>query len=104
MWWPFAKKPEVKQEGPSELEQAEARVSVLRAWCDVGQEFEYLGRRMMVVKHSRLDMAPGIYFPLLRLVPELHARYADDHGQLHTLVLSESEALALAARPLQPNV
>ena len=102
MWWPFAKKAEVQQKGPSEWERAEARVAALRAWRDVGQEFEYLGRRMVVVKHSRMETWPGLHFPTLHLVPELNARYADDHGELHTLVMSEAEALALM-HSLQPN-
>ena len=103
MWWPFAKKQEVQQKGPSEWEQAEARVAALRAWRDIGQEFEYLGRRMVVVKHSRIETWPGFHFPTLHLIPELHARYADDCGELHTLVMSEAEVAALMYS-LQPNV
>ena len=103
--WPFSRKAEPKDQGPSQLELDAARIAVLRAWREVGQEFEYLGRRMVVTRHYKLDLTPGLHFPSLRLVPEVHARYADDHGEVHSLVLSEAEALALAmARSLTPNV
>lgn len=101
MWRPFANK--TKEIFPSEWELTEARVHALRQWRDVGQEFEYLGRRMVVIKHSRIDMWPGLHFPELHLVPEIHARYADDRGEVHTLVMSELEALALATHSVPPN-
>jgi hypothetical protein len=103
MWWPFAKKAEPKEQGPSQWELDEARIAALRAWRAVGQEFEYLGRRMVVAKHYSVDLTPSLHFPSMRLVPEVHARYADDRGEVHTLVLSEAEVLALA-HSLQPNV
>jgi hypothetical protein len=53
---------------------------------------------MVVVGHSRIQLGPGVYFPSMYLVPEVEARYADDHGEVHSLVLSEAEVLALAAR------
>ena len=103
MWRPFAKKKKKPQErGPSQWELDEARINVLRAWRKVGQEFEYLGRRMVVAKHYSVNFIPGLHFGSMRLVPEVHARYADNHGEVHTLVLSESEVLALA-HSLQPN-
>lgn len=58
---------------------------------------------MVVAKHFRIDVTPSLRFPGVRLVPEVHARYADDRGEVHTMVLSEEEALALA-HSLQPNV
>jgi len=100
MWWPFAKKQEVQQKSPSEWGQAEERVAALRAWRNVGQEFEYLGRRLVVVEHSRVEIGPGFHFPTLRLIPELRARYADDCGELHTLVMSEAEVVALMAQSM----
>jgi hypothetical protein len=68
------------------------RADALRAWREVGQEFEYLGRRMVVAAHERIE-----YHGLnIRFVPELKARYTDNNGMVHTLVFSEAEALALA--------
>lgn len=97
MWWPFDKrKKQPAEKRPSDLDMVEARIAALRAWRDVGEAFEYLGRRMVVIAHSRVEVWPGYHFPTIHLVPEVHARYADAHGQVHTLVLSEAEVLALA--------
>ena len=95
MWWPFEKKVDPKERGQSQWELDEARIAALKAWRQVGQEFEYLGRRMVVAKHYSLDFTPSLHFPSMRLVPEVHCRYADDFGKVHTMVLSEAEALAL---------
>lgn len=102
MWWPFEKKTEPKEQGPSQFELDEASIAALRAWRGVGQEFEFLGRRMVVAKHYRVDFTTDLYGGSVRMVPEVHARYADDRGEVHTLVLSEAEAFALA-NSLQPN-
>lgn len=95
--WPFKKKQEqTKEKVPSDWEKAEARVAVLRAWRDVGEEFYYLKHPMTVVKHSRTDFSGYRLF----LIPEVHARYVDCHGEIRTLVLEEAEALALANKAL----
>lgn len=36
--WPFSRKAEPKDQGPSPLELDAARIAVLRAWREVGQE------------------------------------------------------------------
>jgi hypothetical protein len=59
---------------------------------------------MVVVKHSRLEIWSDHPFPTIHLVPELCARYADERGEIHTLVLSEQEALAIAAHAFRPEV
>lgn len=94
--WPFKRKQTEEPQGPTKYEKALARVEVLRRWRAVGEEFEYLGRRMVVVSHSRLEVWVDAE---LNLVPEVRARYADDRGQIHELVLSEAEVLALMDHP-----
>lgn len=101
--WPFKSKllTAETEAAPTKWELDQSRVNALRAWRDIGQEFEYLGRRMVVSGHSRIEFS-GM---MLRLTPELRARYADAKGQVHELTLSEAEALALAKKPdLQSNV
>ena len=102
--WPFKTKAHAVggfvEPAKSKWELDQSRVEALRSWRDVGQEFEYLGRRMVVVGHSRIEFAHMSMW----LVPEVRARYADDKGQVHELALSESEALALArSSELRPN-
>lgn len=109
--WPFKKKQEKTyaeieaefqaNKTPEQLDQdrALAYIHRLAYWRDIGDEFEYLGRRMVVVKHHRVDTSSGVRSPfVVTRVPELHARYADDHGVFHDLVLSAHEALALIER------
>lgn len=100
MWWKCVKKTEPKKQGPSQWEAqweaAESKIAALQAWRAIGEEFDYLGRRMVVIKHYSVDMKPNPPFAGIRLVPEIHARYADDNGKVHDLVLSESEVMALA--------
>lgn len=100
--WPFKTKPGQHSDGaPSKWELDQSRVSALQAWRDVGQEFEYLGRLMIVIGHSRIESS-GL---MMWLVPEVRARYADDKGQIHELRLSEYEVLAMTrSSDLQPNV
>jgi hypothetical protein len=100
--WPFKSKtaPTEVENVPSKWAMEQSRIQALRAWRDVGQEFEYLGRRMVVVAHSRVEFS-GV---MVWLVPEVRARYADNAGKVHELTFCESEALALARlSDLQPN-
>jgi len=99
MWWPFKRSPATDGEPfrfPHErvAEQAAEQIEVLRAWRAVGEEFEYLGRRMAVVRHSVVESWPGSYWIYMK--PELTARYADDRGEIHTIVFGGEEALQLA--------
>ena len=97
MWWPFSWK---YKQNERNWRLVEARIEVLRRWRDVGQQFDYLGRRMVVLRHHRIEIIDMWGVQELCLVPELCVRYNDDHGRLHTLVLSEEEALAVAMRQL----
>ena len=92
--WPFKRKILAEQtQNLSEI--CKQRVAEIRAWRDIGQEFEYLGRKMVVISHSRLAEIGGF---MLVHVPELRVRYADDTGKIHEMVMRESEALALARK------
>lgn len=68
------------------------RVKELKAWRDVGQSFVYLGKEMVVCRHSRLEMNGHF----CQVIPEVQARYVDNHGVIHTIAISEKEALTLA--------
>lgn len=100
MWWPFKKKDvEDKPKKPDPWKEAEARAQALLEWRGVGEEFTFLGRRMVVTQHSHIERSVYSYV----LVPALHARYADDVGVIHTLMLTEMEALALRNKELLLN-
>jgi hypothetical protein len=109
MRWPFAKKQKTEEapeeKSPTRFERDWASIQLLRRWRDIGQEFEYLGRRMTVASHSRLEikMVTGDLFADIRAIPELRARYVDDHGVVRTLDLGELEALTLARHSLNPD-
>lgn len=108
MWWRFWKRTEAAETveaKPDIWANNQKLIEILRSWRDVGQEFEYLGRRMVVVSHSVLDTWPDYPFPRLYIKPELKARYADNRGEIHTLIFSEAEAMMLASgTALPPNV
>ncbi len=94
--WPFTRKTDPEEKKPSQWEEAQRCADELRAWRAVGQPFEYLGRRMIVVAHSRIEFHPGISLPAPTLLPGIKARYADDSGVVHTIDFSEAESRALA--------
>lgn len=89
--WPFKKK-EVQPNSREEL------IKRLERWRAVGEEFEYLGRRMVVCGHYRVagGYRIGLYFQ-----PCICASYADNNGVIRFMSFSTAESQALMRA--QPN-
>ena len=79
--WPFKKK---EHEPNRNLED----ISKLRAFRDVGETFNYLGRTCIVTGHWEC-------FPYLGIIPVLKFDYCDDLGKLHSASARLSELPAL---------
>jgi hypothetical protein len=94
--WPFKKKKEAK---PVEPNFRLAMIKKMQEWRSVGEEFEYLGRRMIVAGHWRIGVHgfPGV----LCVEPCLSADYADNNGVIHSVSFSNAEIEALMRA--QPN-
>ena len=92
--WPFKK----KDAKPAEPDCRTALIQQLESWRAIGQEFEYLGRRMIVSRHYSIA---GGYPMGLYLQPGISADYADDIGVIHSVSFSAAESMALMAA--QPN-
>lgn len=92
--WPFKK----KEAKPAAPDYRMTLIHQLEEWRAIGQEFEYLGRRMIVCGHYSID---GGYPMGLYMSPRLRADYADDHGVIHTIAFSAAESAALMGA--QPN-
>ena len=67
-------------------------IDTLRKWREIGQEFDYLGRRMVVASHIYVS----VYEDDGAVTPRLTARYVDNSGVFHELTFSTPESLALA--------
>ena len=93
--WPFKK----KEAKPVEPNYRLAMIEKMQEWRSVGEEFEYLGRRMIVAGHWRI----GVHgFPGgLCVEPCLRADYADNNGVIHSVSFSNAEIEALMRA--QPN-
>lgn len=92
--WPFKK----KEVAPAQQNYRMELVERLERWRAVGEEFEYLGRRMVVSGHYRV--AGGYPFnPYVE--PCIHADYADNNGVIRTVFFSAAESQALMRA--QPN-
>ena len=78
--WPFTKT-EPRENGTLEA------VNKLKAFRDVGETFQYLGRKCVVTGH--VEMMPWGFVPLLKF------DYCDKNGVLHnrSAMLSEIPAL-----------
>lgn len=84
--WPFKKKAEEKT-------PAVDHIGALQNWRPIGSSFTYLGRRMVVCGHYRIEYGGGM--TPMRVVPCLQADYADDHGVIRHIEFSHAEAVAL---------
>lgn len=91
--WPFKKK-----DAKPEPDLRTALIQRLESWRAIGQEFEYLGRRMIVSRHYSIA---GCYPMGLYPQPGISAYYADDIGVIHSVSFSAAESMALMAA--QPN-
>lgn len=80
--WPFSKKEEPKED------RTQAYIDELRAFRDVGDTFNYLGRRCVVTGHYEFNLHLGI-------IPVLKFDYADKHGVIHSMSASIRELPAL---------
>ncbi len=89
--WPFKKK-EIQPDPYDEL------IERLKRWRAVGEEFEYLGRRMIVCGHYRVG---GGYPFELYIQPCIIADYADNNGVIRHASFSAAESQALMQA--QPN-
>ena len=79
--WPFKKKePERDMTGEA--------IEKLKAFRDVGETFNYLGRTCVVTGHWK-------FVPYRGAVPMLTFDYCDDHGRLHAASSRVSELPAL---------
>ena len=92
--WPFKK----KDAKPAVPDHRMALIQQLEAWREIGQEFEYLGRRMIVSGHYSIG---GGYPMGLYMNPGIRADYADDMGVIHAISFSAAESVALMTA--QPN-
>lgn len=87
-------------------ELREAEIAALMAWRPIGGLFEYLGREMAVTGYSTPTYTYCMYggYESGRR-PCLRADYADNHGVLHNVSFSMSEARAImAAQPKSKRV
>lgn len=85
--WPFKKSAESQPAKPDSMHEA---IEALRSFRDIGQSFNYLGRKCIVTSHWDLD-------PFLGAVATLRADYVDDHGVLHQVSFLRRELKALRA-------
>jgi hypothetical protein len=89
--WPFTTNKQIAPEAPPLWKQNEAMAERFRAWRPIGSEFEYLGRKMVVTGHTRIEAAGFAIF----VIPCLKADYADDLGKIHSLEFSGAEVIAM---------
>lgn len=92
--WPFKK----KEAKPVEPNHRIVMIARLAQWRAIGDEFEYLGRRMVVSAHWRIS---GGYPFGLFMEPCLQADYADNNGVIHNVSFGVAESEALMNK--QPN-
>lgn len=80
--WPFTRKQNDEQ--PSYMEAAAMR---LRAFREIGEEFDYMGVRMVVRDHTACQVTPtGIH-----CWPSLQCDYVDQLGRIQTATFSPSD-------------
>lgn len=82
--WPFKPKPKApcwKQQG----------VEAFKAFRDIGQTFNYLGRTCIVTRHWML-------WPYVGPIPELHADYVDECGIVRSISFLLGELPGLKAQ------
>lgn len=105
--WPFREKivkksNEVKQEKQEkqdkEWEEQAKLVKQLHAWRKIGEEFQFLGRRMIVSRHHDIK---GIYPAYIYLDPGISAYYADEMGVIRLIRFNAAESAAIMRS--QPN-
>ena len=70
--WPFSKKEEPKEN------RTQACIDELRAFRNVGETFNYLGRTCIVTGHCD-------FHPYVGIIPMLKFDYADEHGVIHSM-------------------
>lgn len=92
--WPFRK----KDAKPAAPDHGLVLAQQLEAWRPIGQEFQYLGRRMIVSGHYSIG---GGYPMGFYIKPGIRADYADDMGVIHAISFSAAESAALMHA--QPN-
>lgn len=82
--WPFTKK-------ESKPDWCEEGIAKLKAFRDVGQTFNYLGRTCIVSRHCE-------WWPYAGCIPRLVCDYADDYGVIRQAVFRIDEIPALEAQ------
>jgi hypothetical protein len=88
--WPFKKKVAVEA-APS---VNTSFIKQLRDWRGVGDEFTYLGRRMVVTGHFSISGG----YPVTYIRPGFIANYVDDTGVIRQIHFGAEESRALMDR------
>lgn len=92
--WPFREK-RVKKSNQVEEDQADklpALVKELQAWRQIGKEFHFLGRRMVVSGHYTVQCT---FPPHIYIVPGIRAYYADEMGVIRKISFNAAESAAI---------
>ena len=83
-----------KRKAAAEVQKA--KIEKLKGWLDVGEEFEFLGIKMIVVRHSIPASSYSDYYDFIGI----SARYVNQvTGALCEISFSEAESFALAKTP-----
>ncbi len=99
--WPFSRQRDAVRAPPDFNQQM---IEQLRAWRDIGDSFEYLGRTMIVTKHYDVDYTIIGRCPVIQFRAAVKADYADDVGVIHGVTFDAMEAIALMrSQPKPPN-
>jgi hypothetical protein len=80
--WPFTKN---KEPEPNRTQEC---IDRLKAFRDIGETFDYLGRTCIVTGHAE-------FYPYIGIIPVLKFDYADDHGVIHCMSANIRELPAL---------
>lgn len=101
--WPFSKPREITvapcaTETETETEtEVDKAIAALKGWRDIGDEFTYLGRTMIVTAHSSFLVAGW----MIGIIPCIKARYVDANGVMRDAMFNVLECKALIEK--QPN-
>ena len=91
MW--FKKKEPVKIDilkgAPPVLDARQEQIKEMKAWRDIGQKFNYLGVKCIVVSHYKIVPSGMLKIPLIE------ASYVDNLGVIHSITFGYSELKVL---------
>lgn len=88
--WPFSKKEEPKE---AITQACIDELKAFKAFREVGETFNYLGRTCVVTGHAD-------FHPYVGVIPMLKFDYADDHGIIHSMSANIRELPALVKQQL----